>query len=551
MNGARAALAALLAFLYLAAHATAAESPPLRGVYIVSGAFERGWAEGVGVPGVLATRPALAAALARTIADIERLGLNTLILDPGFYAGRAFSYQEYAEIAAQQAAGSGVGILLGLPVACPTPAPRCWEDPAERNDMYLASCSDGPGQRAFVDRFAAAPAVTGFLCAYENFGQPNVTSISLGAVRRLTVYIESRGKIYFDIPAAGRQQRTQSVFTLITPQLNPRLFSTPDAMMAEIAADAARYGGAEINFWHSQTIPEYGYPAGAAGAEKWHQLQYDAFVRARPRNVTVFDYQKLIAAHDGDLEFYHPRGWLMSLLARIDDPSLVFYDPLESEFSSAVMYVEPFGVAYRHDGLDALIGHGVDGGTASIGPRGGLIVPLAIAAEGGRPLVSIEAGTFSAWVKASWPAGSDDAHGLLQTPCFTADRDCLRIEVAGEDMRFDLWDGNNARVWAAAPLGDCRRGEWHHLAATWDRRSGTLALYCDGHPIGAVERRWGAGSPFPPDLGKYRLVIGNRGERAPDNAHGLDGELDEVRLYARALGADEIERLYRAFARAR
>jgi len=51
------------------------------------------------------------------------------------------------------------------------------------------------------------------------------------------------------------------------------------------------------------------------------------------------------------------------------------------------MINEPFGVSYRHDGLDALIGHGVDGGTARIEHDGGLTVPLAIAGEGGRPLV--------------------------------------------------------------------------------------------------------------------------------------------------------------------
>jgi hypothetical protein len=545
------ALAVLLALLCLVAPASAAETAALRAVYIVSGAFARGWKDGPGVPGVLATRQALETALARSIADIKRLGFDTLILDPGFYAGRSFGYQAYAEIAARQAARGGIGILLGLPVACPAAAPQCWEDPTERNDMYLAACSDGPDQRGFVDRFAAEPAVTGFLCAYENFGQPNVTLASLAAVRRLTRYIEDKGKIYFDIPAAGRQRRIENVFTLVTPQLNPRLYSTPGAMEAEIAADAARYGGAEINFWHSQTTPEYGYPPGAAGAEKWHQLQYDAFVRVRPRNVTVFDYQKLIAAHDGALEFYRPRGWLMSLMARIDDPSLVFYDPLESRFSSAVMHVEPFGVTYRHDGLDPLIGHDVDGGAARIGHDGGLAAPMAIAAQGGLPLASIEAGTFSAWVKASWPAGSDEERGLLQTPCFTPDRRCLRLEVVGETIQMTLSDGRGLQVSAAAPLGVFwRRGEWNHLAATWDRRSGRLALYCDGHPIGSAERRWDAGSPLPSNLGKYRLVIGNLGYRAPDDAYGLDGELDEARLYTRALGADQIEQLYRTFARA-
>jgi Concanavalin A-like lectin/glucanases superfamily len=545
-------LAAPFVLFCLAVPARASETGVLRGIYIVSGAFERGWEDGPGVPGVLATRQALETALARSIADIRRLGFNTLILDPGFYAGRSFSYEAYAEIAAEQAAQGRVGILLGLPISCPAAAPQCWENPRERNDAYLAACSDGADQRAFIDRFAARPAVSGFLCAYENFGQPNVTPASLAAIGRLTRYIEDKGKIYFDIPAAGRQSRVENVFSLITPQLNPRLFSTPSAMAAEIGADATRYGGAEINFWHSQTTPENGYPAGASGAEKWHQLQYDALVRLRLRNVTVFDYQKLLAAQDGTIEFYQPRGWLMSLMARIEDPSLVFYDPLESRFASAVMHVAPFGVTYGHDGLDALIGHGVDGGTAEIGRDGGLVVPMAIAAEGGFPLSSIEAGTFSAWVKASWPARSDGAHGLLQTPCFAPDRNCLSLEIAGENIEMILWDGRGARVSEAAPLGDLwRPGEWNYLAATWDRRSGHLALYCDGHLIGTRARRWDAGPALPRDTENYRLVIGNLGARAPDDTHGLDGELDEARLYSRALAAEQIDQLYRSFTRTR
>ncbi len=385
---------------------------------------------------VLATPAEFAAALARTIADVKRLGFNTLILDPSFFAGRSFGYAQYAEIASQQAAGGGVGLLIGLPPVCPASAPGCWDDPQQRNEMLLASCSDGPRQRAFVDHFAALPAVAGFLCAYENFGRPNVTPSRLAALHSLTRYVEGKGKIYFDIPAAGRQARIDGVFTVITPQLNPKLYATPGAMDAEIMADAARYGGVEVNFWHSQTTPENGYPAGMPGTEKWHQLQYDAFVRVRPRNVTVFDYQKLVADSDGELAFYRPRGWLMSLMARLDDRSLTFYDPLESAFSTKVMHARPVNVTYRHDGIDAVIGHGVDGGAASIGRDGGLVVPLAIPDQGGAPLIALDAGAFSAWIKASWPDGSNAVRGVLHLPCLSAGRSCLDLDIVGGNLRL-------------------------------------------------------------------------------------------------------------------
>lgn len=551
--------AAIVAFLGLAGPAALSAAPaktsPLLGIYIVSGAFARGWSEAAAAPDVLATRDTLTVALAQTIADIKRLGFNTLILDPGFYAGRSFGYDTYSEIATKQAARGGVGIMLGLPISCPAADPKCWDNRQQRNDAYLDSCRDGPDQRAFVDRFAGKPAVKGFLCAYENFGQPNATAASLAAVHRLTRYIESKSEIYFDIPAAALQNRVAGVFTLITPQLNPRLYATPARMRAEIAADAASYGGAEINFWHSQTTPQNGYPPGPAGTAIWHQLQYDAFISVRPRNVTVFDYQKLIADRDGTLEFYRPRGWLMSLMARLDDPSLTFYDPLESAFSSAVLHVEPSAVAYSHDGLDALLDHRIDGGAAMIARNGGLSVPLVIPSEGGTPLVSLAAGTFSAWIKADWPVGSDAEHGLLRMPCLAADRDCLTVEIAKGYFELTLTDTARHQVAARAQLGGCwRRSEWNHLAATWALAAGRLVLYCDGNAIASVAETWDDEPPPSGPAAEHRLVIGNLedtagkgGARGLAGARGLDGELDEVRLYSRALRAEEVAQLHQNF----
>ncbi len=107
-------------------------------------------------------------------------------------------------------------------------------------------------------------------------------------------------------------------------------------------------------------------------------------------------------------------------------------------------------------------------------------------------------------------------------------------------------------VSVVGPLAACRRqGEWGQVAAGWDQAAGRLALYCDGRPIAVAQRRWNAGPPPSRPLESQRLVIGNLGDGEPDSRHGLDGELDEVRLYARALSADEIGALYRNFAGSR
>jgi hypothetical protein len=539
-------IAALLLCSVALSSAIAANAP-IRAMYIVSGAFERGWRDGLGVPSVLATRQDLESAMAHSTADIKRLGFNAIILDPMYFPGRSDGFEEYAKVAIEAAASSGIGVLLGIPPRCPAASPDCLSRRAESDAATMNSCMDGPEQRGFVDRFADEPALTGFSCAFENFGQPTVTPEVLARMRALTEYIRSKGKIFLDVPAAGRQQRARGAFSLLTPELNPKLFATPTTMLREVATDAARDRGVEINFWHSQTVPQYGYPGGPSGTAKWHQLQYDAVVRVGPRNLTVFDYQKVIAANDDVLQFYRPRGWLMSLTARLDDRSLVFYDPLESQFASTVMHVEPVGVRYTHDGLGGFLRHDVDGGAAWIGHDGGLLVPMAIDAQGGRPLVSQEAGTFSAWIKADWGSASGTVHGVLQVPCPDPGHTCLQLRIVGADMvELSLRDASGAQVVATAPLaGAWNSGAWNHVAATWDR-AGRLALYLDGRRVGAAQGAWTA-TPAPPEiLVKQRITIGNLGGSASAGAAGLDGEIDEVRLYSRAMAAGEIARLRNA-----
>lgn len=541
-------LIAVLLLCRLLLPAARAADAPIRAMYIVSGAFERGWRDGLGVPSVLATRRDLETAMAQSTADIKRLGFTAIILDPTFFAGRTIGFDDYARVAIKAAAARGIGVFLGIPPRCPAGQPDCLSRRAGRDAATMASCMDGPQQRAFVDRFAGEPALIGFDCAFENFGQPTVTPEVLARMRALTGYIRSQGKIFLDVPAAGRQQRARGTFSLLTPELNPKLFATPAAMLREVAADAAQDDGIEVNFWHSETLPQYGYPDGPPGTAKWHQLQYDAIVSVHPRNLTVFDYQKVIAAADGQLRFYRPRGWLMSLMARLDDRSLVFYDPLESEFASTVLHVEPVGVRYRPDGLGGFLGHDVDGGAAWIEPRGALLVPLASHAQGGATLVSRNAGTFSAWIKADWRSAPGVAHGLLRVPWRDAGRTCLQLQITGSGLlELSLPEAGGAAVTATAPLaGGWRSGAWNHVAATWDRAAG-LALYLDGRLIGTARGGWTAAPAPPATLPMERITIGNLGGADGAGEAGLDGEIDEVRLYSRALASGEIARLRHAF----
>src|ERR1700687_5853721 len=100
-------IGALLLYCVALSPAIAANAP-IRAMYIVSGAFERGWRDGLGVPSVLATRQDLESAMSQSTADIKRLRFNAVILDPTFFAGRSVGFEEYARVAIEAAARSGI-----------------------------------------------------------------------------------------------------------------------------------------------------------------------------------------------------------------------------------------------------------------------------------------------------------------------------------------------------------------------------------------------------------------------------------------------------------
>jgi hypothetical protein len=80
---------------------------------------------------------------------------------------------------------------------------------------------------------------------------------------------------------------------------------------------------------------------------------------------------------------------------------------------------------------------------------------------------------------------------------------------------------------------DINDGRWHHVAATRDGKSGELKIYVDGAAEG------GASAPRGPRKETTRLTIGTL--QTGDGRFA--GEIDDVRLFTRVLGADEIREL--------
>jgi mono/diheme cytochrome c family protein len=101
----------------------------------------------------------------------------------------------------------------------------------------------------------------------------------------------------------------------------------------------------------------------------------------------------------------------------------------------------------------------------------------------------------------------------------------LRIETAGPD--------NQPNGTVSSPPGVIRAGAWQHVAAVVRRGKNETRLYVNGYAVGKGEI-----GPANLDNPRMNLHLGRIASAQP-----FQGELDEVRLYRRALGEAEIQAL--------
>lgn len=141
--------------------------------------------------------------------------------------------------------------------------------------------------------------------------------------------------------------------------------------------------------------------------------------------------------------------------------------------------------------------------------------------------------TVAAWVR---PANVDGirnvvAHGWRSAPSYE-----IALRINGGSYEFTYWNLPDHRAAAAIPASDI--GTWVHLCGVFDGsayyiyRNGALAASTADAtaPPPNVDTPWAIGARAPQPDGVERL---------------MQGEIDDVRIYGRALGAAEIEALYR------
>ena len=138
--------------------------------------------------------------------------------------------------------------------------------------------------------------------------------------------------------------------------------------------------------------------------------------------------------------------------------------------------------------------------------------------------------TVEAWIRLNdYPAGGDTRQWIISKNQNESNPAHYALVIAGKKPMAYI--GGNAAVGPEV----LKLNQWHHLAMSCD--AATLRLYVDGKEVAVTK------TDQKRRAGNTSLVIGRRQD---GNAFFFTGMLDEVRLYNRALTADEIKANYAA-----
>ena len=143
--------------------------------------------------------------------------------------------------------------------------------------------------------------------------------------------------------------------------------------------------------------------------------------------------------------------------------------------------------------------------------------------------------SIAAWVRPTAIDGYRNlvAHGYRNDPNQDV---ALRLKMG--TYQFTYWDSNDHQAVAPIPASDV--GAWIHLCGVFD--GSTYSIYRNGALAGST-----ADAIAPPPNIDAPWAIGARAPQPNNNTleRLLQGELDDVRIYGRALSAAEVQALYR------
>ncbi len=142
--------------------------------------------------------------------------------------------------------------------------------------------------------------------------------------------------------------------------------------------------------------------------------------------------------------------------------------------------------------------------------------------------------SFAGWVKINNGAG--DGNIIHMASSVTGIGWCLPpVGYSGGKLRGYSWNGGGVSVTGTTTL---QPNIWYHFVNTWDATNG-LRIYVNG-----VLENSTAMAVYSASGGTNSLFLGFNPGGCAGNLGWLNGSLDEVRIYNRALSASEISQLY-------
>ncbi len=139
--------------------------------------------------------------------------------------------------------------------------------------------------------------------------------------------------------------------------------------------------------------------------------------------------------------------------------------------------------------------------------------------------------TISAWFKADVATGTRRIVSLPKSE--TAGSEKYALLITGGQLQFALGKGSEA--FAQTPFSDTT--SWHHVVGVLDERGDSVMLFLDG--VYKTVALIGTGNIGSNTNGNFQI-----GRYGPTYGQYFDGQIDDVRVYNRALSDAEIASLY-------
>jgi hypothetical protein len=141
--------------------------------------------------------------------------------------------------------------------------------------------------------------------------------------------------------------------------------------------------------------------------------------------------------------------------------------------------------------------------------------------------------SIAAWIR---PANIDGYHNILAHGWRNNPNHDVSLRIYAGNYEFTYWNSIDHRASAPIPASDV--GSWVHLCGVFD--GGGYYIYRNGALAAST-----ADATSPPANIDTPWAIGARAPQPDSPERLMAGEIDDLRMYGRALSAAEVEALYR------